>query len=67
MAEGVAVVVGEGAFSRGADVGEDQWGRGFGGNACKVDAVPGGGRGREDAGFRTEFGGGIVAYAEAVS
>lgn len=50
MSEGVTVGVREGAFGGGADVGEDEGGSRFGGEAGEVDAVPGWSSGGEDAG-----------------
>ena len=48
-------------------MGEDQGGGRLGGEAGEVDAVPCGRCGGEDARVRTEGGGGVVAYAEAVA
>lgn len=66
MAEGVAVVLAERAFSRRSDVGEDQLGCRLGGKALEVHAVPGG-RGRsEEAGRGAQFRVGVEANAKAV-
>lgn len=66
MCKWVAVVLGEGALGRGADMGEDEPRRRLGGDALQVGAVPGGyGRG-EEARRRAKLGVGVEAYAEAI-
>jgi len=49
MAERMAIVVAEGAFCGGADMGEYEWRRGLGRNTLKVNAVPRRNRRSEDA------------------
>lgn len=66
MLERVAVVFGERALSRGADVCEDQVRACLGGEPFKVLAVPGRERGREDAWFGPEFRVCVETYAEAI-
>lgn len=67
MAERVAVVIAEGSFSGGSNVGKDQRRSCLGGNSLKVNAVPGwGGRG-EDAWFGTELAISIVSYTKAIT
>jgi len=67
VGEGMAIAIAERSFGCGADVGEDEIRCCFGGEARKVDAVPGRGRGGEDAGGRTKGWGCVVAYAKAVA
>lgn len=67
VAEGVAVLVAKVAFGGCADVGEDERGGGFGGQALEVEAIPGGDGGGEDAGGGAEGGGGVVAQPETVA
>ena len=67
MAEGVAVVITEGAFGGCADVGEDERGGGLGGYPLKIDAIPRwGGRGK-DTGLGAKFGVGVVSNAKSVT
>lgn len=67
VAERMAVVIAEGTFGGGANVGEDEGRGGFGGDALEVDAVPGWDDRGEDAWFGAEFGVGIVSYSKAVA
>jgi hypothetical protein len=63
----VAVAIGQIAFGRGADVGEDQRGRRLGRDSREVDAIPCWDGGGEDAGFGAERGRRVVANAEAIA
>ena len=63
----MAVRIGEAALGGSAYVGEDQRGCGLGGEARKIDAVPGGGCAGEDAGVGSKGRGCVVANAEAVA
>jgi hypothetical protein len=65
--EGVAVLFGQIAFGRGADVGEQERGGRFGCYARQVDAVPCWNRGCEDAGLRAKRGRRVVANAKAIA
>ena len=67
VGERVAVRVGQATFGGSADVGEDEGGGGFGGEAGEVDAIPGGNDTGEDAGVRPEGRWCVVANAEAVA
>ena len=66
IGKGVAVVFAQGTFCGSADVGEDQPGGGFGGEAVQVGAVPSGHGGCEEARTGAEFRIGVEANAEAV-
>lgn len=63
----MAIVLGQGAFSGGSDMGKDQPGGGFGGNPFKIDTVPCRKRGGEDAWIRAQFWLGVPAYAKSIS
>ena len=66
MAEGVAIILAQGALGGGSDVSEDQPAGGLAGDALEVGAVPGGdGRG-EEAGSGAELGVGVEADAEPI-
>lgn len=66
MCEWMAVVFGEGAFGRGAHVGEDETGCGLGSDTVQIGAVPRrDGRG-EEARSGPEFRIGIKSYSEAI-
>lgn len=67
IAERVTVAVAEVSLGRGADVGEDQTGCGFCGDAREVYAVPRGDCGCEDAGRGTQRGGRVVADSKTVA
>lgn len=67
MLERMAVVLCQTSFCRGTNMGEDQAGVSFGGQAFQVHAVPGRQRRREDARVGPKDGLGVPAYAEAVA
>lgn len=66
VGKGVAVVLAQGAFGCGTDVGEDQPRGSLGGKSVQIGAVPGGDSRREEARAGTEFCIGVEADAEAV-
>ena len=65
--EGVAIGVGEVAFSGGADVSEDEGRGGFGGEAGEIDAIPCWNSGGEFAGRWPKTWSGVIAYAKTVA
>lgn len=67
MAEGVAVVLAQGAFCGGPDVGEDKARGRLGGDALQVCAVPRRNRRGEEARGRPQLGVGVESDAEAIS
>lgn len=67
MVEWVAVLITEGTFGGGSNVGEDE-GRGrLGSDALEVDAVPRGGCRCEDTRLGAKFGVGIVSNSKSVT
>lgn len=66
MGEGVAVVFGQGAFGRGADMAKDEPRGRFRGDSLEVRAVPGGDRRCEEAWRRAELGVSVEPYAKAI-
>ena len=67
MVERMAVAVTKAAFSGSTNVCEDERRSGLGGESVKIDAVPSGDGGGEDAGRRVNVGPGVVTDTETVT
>jgi hypothetical protein len=67
MTERMAVVVTQRSFSGGADVCEDERGRGFGCDPLEIDAIPGRSGRSENAWIRAQLRICIISNSESVS